>query len=327
MIRCFLCHMIVAPGSGLIDCPGCGARFSPAAYEPERLRAEVAAMVAKSRVLIRGGRVFGPSGWSLDIHGLRAAASRWGRTIRLPLPFRKIPARLISWLAKIEAAPMGNRPDRVALGGIARASEADALIAFAEHYRLLFGRMVFIIDGSEAEADDIRQRLDRAAAGHCRIVVAASPLNGDFGAQRNRVQALAGLPWILQLDTDERPDPALVRNLGAIIADADRWGSRIIAFPRLNLVDEAPSAFYPDIQYRLIRTDIRFARRVHETPIEGVHWRDIQLTLAGRIEHRLSGERVRARSRQYEAIAEGGGKPDDESLLLTPMDDDSISAG
>jgi hypothetical protein len=318
MIRCFLCHTIVSSEPAMIDCPGCGARFAGAGYDPDKLRAEAAAMIGQRRVAIVRGRVTGPAGWSLDIHGLRAAASRWERGICLPRLFRKVPARLICWPAKIAAAQTGTLPRRVALGGIARAGEADALIDFAEHFSGLFGRMAFVIDGSTAEAAIIRQRLEQAAAGRCEIAVSASPLNGDFGAQRNRVQALAGLPWVLQLDTDERPDPELIRNLGAIVADADRWGSRIIAFPRINLVDDVPSAFYPDVQYRLVRVDVRFARKVHETPLEGIHWRDIQLTLAGRIEHRLSSERVRARSLQYETIARGGSKPDDERLLLTP---------
>jgi hypothetical protein len=318
MVRCFLCHTLVSPASAMINCHGCGARFAGAGYDAEKLRAEAAAMIGRSRVAIVHGRVSGPVGWSLDLHGLRAAASRWGRVVRLPRLFRKFPTRLISWPARIEAMETAALPGRVALGGIARAGEADALIGFADRFAPLFGRLAFVIDGSEAEADSIRHRLEQAAAGRCDVAVAAFPLNGDFGAQRNRVQALAGLPWILQLDTDERPDPALVRNLGAIVADADRWGNRIIAFPRINLVDDAPSAFYPDAQYRLVRSDIRFTRKVHETPLDGIHWRDIQLTLAGRIEHRLSSGRVRARSQQYEAIAQGGGKPDDERLLLLP---------
>jgi len=315
---------MVSPEPAVIDCPGCGARFPSAGYEPDRLRAEAAAMVHADRIMITSGRVKGATGWSLDIHGLRAAASRWERVVRLPRLFRKIPTRLINWPARIEAMDNRATPIRVALGGIARAGEADALVGFAEQFSSLFGCMAFVIDGSEADTARVRERLEQAAAGRCDIAVSASPLNGDFGAQRNRVQALAGLPWILHLDTDERPDSALIRNLGAIVADADHWCNRIIAFPRINLVDDVPSAFYPDVQYRLVRADIRFARKVHETPLEGVHWRDVQTTLAGRIEHRLSSGRVRARSVQYEAIVQGGGKPHDERLLLLPAVDGDL---
>lgn len=322
MIRCFLCHMMIRPGATTVDCPGCGARFPADGYDAERFRTELAATVEGRRIAIVRGRAHGPSGWSLDVHALKAAASRRDRTLLLPRLFRYLPTRWTGWPARTGRARQDIPPRNVALGCIARPGEADALVAFAKDYRHLFGRLAFVIDGTDAEALAIERRVGQAAAGHCDVAVAAAPLDGDFGAQRNRVQALADRPWILHLDTDERPDPAMIRNLGWIAADADRNRSRVIAFPRLNLVDGAPSAFYPDIQFRLVRADVRFTRKVHETPLDGVHWRDIQLSLAGRIEHRLSSARVRARSVQYEAIAAGGGKPDDERLLLTPADGD-----
>ena len=66
------------------------------------------------------------------------------------------------------------------------------------------------------------------------------------------------------------------------------------------------------------RSDIRFAGRVHERPV--VPFVESSLALAGALEHRLDGERVRERTRIYEAMSAGAGRPEDEALLLAPFD-------
>ena len=110
----------------------------------------------------------------------------------------------------------------------------------------------------------------------------------------------------------------MINSLGWLVAAADRDGLCSLGLPRRNLVDGVQSASYPDIQYRLNRNEIRFAGRVHERPV--VRFAESSLALAGALDHRLDGARVRERTRLYEAMSTGAGRPEDEALLLVPFD-------
>ncbi len=249
--------------------------------------------------------------WALDPAGLRNAAWRFGfeveptavapNAIRFPHDYRP---------AQAEAVPAQTVPHAVGLGIIARAADTADLVDIATHYRSAFGRIVVLLD---ATADDARELAARLPW----IEVAHHPLDGDFAAQRNRLQDMMQTRWVLQIDTDERP-AALLDALGWMVAAADRDGLRSLGLPRRNLVDGVQSASYPDIQYRLNRSDIRFVGRVHERPV--VPFVESSLALACAIDHRLDGERVRERTRIYEAMSTGAGRPEDEALLLAPFD-------
>ena len=197
-------------------------------------------------------------------------------------------------------------PHAVTLGMIARASEAEAVAALLDDLRPHFAGAIVLVDG---DAAPLAARLPWAQ-------VAAHPLDGDFAAQRNRVQALA-TGWVLQLDSDERPDAALVTALGWLVRAADRDGLRALGLPRRNLVDGVASALWPDIQYRLTHADIRYAGTVHERPV--VPFEQTALALAGAIDHHLSRTRVVERSRIYETMSSGAGRPGDEAALLRPF--------
>lgn len=146
----------------------------------------------------------------------------------------------------------------------------------------------------------------------------AHPLAGDFAAQRNRLQCLAEEGWVLQLDSDERPDHVLLDSLGWLVAAADGDGLLSLGLARSNLVDGAPSALFPDIQYRLNRAEVRFAGTVHERP--GVPFAQTSLALRGAIEHRLDSARVVARTRLYSAMSTSGARLEDEVRLLRRFD-------
>ncbi len=250
--------------------------------------------------------------WTLDPAGLRNAAWRFGfevepiavapDAIRFPPDYR--PARAEAVLAQTV-------PHQVGLGIIARVADTADIVEIATDYRPVFGRIVVLLD---AAADDARE----LAAWLPWIEVAHHPLAGDFAAQRNRLQDMTQTRWVLQIDTDERPDAALLDAIGWLVAAADRDGLRSLGLPRRNLVDGVQSASYPDIQYRLNRSDIRFAGRVHERPV--VPFVESSLALAGALDHRLDGERVRERTRIYEAMSAGAGRPEDEAVLLAPFD-------
>ena len=148
--------------------------------------------------------------------------------------------------------------------------------------------------------------------------VLAHPLDGDFGAQRCRAQDACRAPWVLQLDADERPEPALLDAMDALAAMADRQGLRSLGFRRRNLVDGVWSDLWPDIQYRLNRRELRFRGRVHERPDAG-GWRRSAIVPLGAIEHRLDGKRVRERTRRYGAMEATGARETDETALLRPF--------
>ena len=250
--------------------------------------------------------------WTLDPAGLRNAAWRFGfevepvavarGDVRFPPDYRPAQAR---------SAPARTVRCAVGLGLIARPADVNDIVEIATDYRAPFGRIVVLLDGTADEAGELAARLPW-------IEVAHHPLAGDFAAQRNRLQDAMQTRWVLQIDTDERPDAALLDALGWLVAAADRDGLRSLGLPRRNFVDGTQSASYPDIQYRLNRSDIRFAGRVHERPV--VPFVESSLALAGALEHRLDGERVRERTRIYEAMSTGAGRPEDEALLLSPFD-------
>ncbi|WP_288413156.1 hypothetical protein [uncultured Sphingomonas sp.] len=202
-------------------------------------------------------------------------------------------------------------PHAVTLGMIARASESDRVARLLTDLAPHFADRIVLLDGSEGDA----AALARAVPG---AQVHAHPLAGDFAAQRNRVQALA-TDWVLQLDSDETPDAALLAALGWLTAAADRDGLWALGLPRRNLVDGVQSALWPDIQYRLTRAHIRFAGTVHERPV--VPFERTSLALAGAIEHHLDRPRVIERSKVYEAMSAGAGRPGDEAALLRPFND------
>lgn len=205
--------------------------------------------------------------------------------------------------------PATPEPHAVTLGMIASAGESDRvaqlLIDLAPH----FPDRIVLLDGSKADAAALAQAVPGAQ-------VQAHPLAGDFAAQRNRVQALA-TGWVLQLDSDETPDAALLASLGWLTAAADRERLWALGLPRRNLVDGVQAALWPDIQYRLTRAHIRFAGTVHERPV--VPFERTSLALTGAIEHHLDRTRVVERSKVYEAMSAGAGRPGDEAALLRPF--------
>ncbi|ABQ67501.1 hypothetical protein Swit_1135 [Rhizorhabdus wittichii RW1] len=315
-VRCGLCSAPVDPDGS--RCGECGLAWTgptPPAHDDPRF----AALAACRRLPFRNGHV-DVEGLALGFETFRSLASRFDRTATLgPLARRllgHVPVRLLrSTVTLADFGKVRSASADVALGCIARAADLPALVELAANHGAGFAAIAVMVDGGGDDANRVRAAL-AAIPGLPRLAIDAAPLAGDFGAQRNRVQRLAGTRWVLHLDTDEAPDPRLAANLAAIVADADRHGDKVVGFARLNLVDARPSAFYPDTQYRLVRSDVRFHRKVHESPLPGLDWRTVHRSLGGGLIHRLSRERVRARSIQYEAMAEGAGHPQDERLLL-----------
>lgn len=277
--RCPICGNDRWHDRALPECTHCGLVVATLAFDAARLR----------DAIVESLRDGAPErGFALAPHAWRNAA--WA-------------------LGLVDGRPAVPCPHAVTLGMIARAREADATATMLTDLRPHFPRAIVLLDGTPDDAASLAQAVPWAN-------VHAHPLNGDFAAQRNRVQALAD-GWVLQLDSDETPDAALLDALGWLTAAADRDGVWALGLPRRNWVDGAQSALWPDIQYRLTRAHIRFAGTVHERPV--VPFERTSLALAGAIDHHLVRARVIERSRVYEAMSAGAGRPGDEAALLRPF--------
>lgn len=237
---------------------------------------------------------------------LRRPASAIARHARATLKFEmELPRRTVDLRQSLS------------VGVIARATEIEACVELCRDASRFAGEVVFMLDTEEkTAAAEWRDRLEQACGG-AALSVQAHPLNGDFAAQRNRVQAAASRPWVLQLDTDERLNEAAVGALPWLIADQEKKGRLAVGLARQNLVDGRLSDHFPDVQYRLCHRSLRYRNRVHETP--DLRWWQAIAFVGGAIEHRLERERVLARSLVYEGIETGAGRPWDEQLLLTPF--------
>lgn len=250
-----------------------------------------------------------PADWRCGIYTLRIAGYRFNRAIapldavqaaELACPSKTLPARASTMV-------LAARTD-IALGIMCRPNDLAAVTSTVATLAPYFASVVVLVD------DDRAPTVAQAS-------VAAHRLEGDFAAQRNRLQHLAASRWVLQLDADEHLDTQLLAAMPKIAADADRHGLRSLALPRRNVVDGHVSDLWPDVQYRLNRGDVRFAGKVHERPACADDWRVSSLAPVGAIVHYLSGERVRQRSRDYGTMAADGARPEDEAALLRPFTD------
>lgn len=327
MRRCFVCaadmlalserHLIFPGGRGRrfpLACGSCGVLLDGRA-DASRCRAHLSAALAGETFVSDGQAPYG-----LDLYTLRTAATRFGRGIR-PLDAEGHKALL---------HPHAERAARAGLYDLARAETRPISLGLLCRPIDLDG----VLAGLSAQAawtDDVAILLDAEAAPP-RVVavpgfadgavrVAARPLEGEFAAQRNALQALARHPWMLQLDADESLAPATGRLLPALAAMAEAGAVRSIGLARENRVDGVLADVFPDVQYRLNRRDVAYAGRVHERPHLAGGWRESFITLHGAIEHRLSRAHVEARSRRYEALDPGRGRPEEAEALLRPYRD------
>jgi len=259
-------------------------------------------------------------------------ATQQGRratAVRTSLPVLPI---FVSWpygrtiKAKIEATQVKAEHEldsRLTLGIIAALdawqSTLDLCVDMAAHV----ADIVVVLDTADVSLaaqleSDLRSAVsNRTDKMHQRVI--ARPLGADFAAQRNCIQQQARTDWVLQLDCDERLTAVTKAALSGIINDAQRERWDVVAFSRLNLVDGIASALYPDVQYRLLRREVRFTRAVHEHPkLEpGQH---SFFYLGAEIVHYLASKRLEQRGAWYERIQDGAGRPHDTALLRLPLE-------
>lgn len=309
MSRCALCgnrdrHVRAA---GWRECTHCAMRYAPDTRPIARVTEDLATRLAEPRIDLRADP---PVGWTCAIPTLRIAGYRFGRAIR-PATTEQATALATgdtTLPVHAHAAPLGTTGPAITLGLLGRPADLPAIDALLIRLAPHFAATRVLIDSADPAC----------IAG--RKGYAIHPMNGDFGNQRNRLQDLSDTEWMLQIDTDEDLEPALLAALSPLAADADRHGLTSLAFPRRNLVDGAQSDHWPDVQYRLNRRTVRFAGSVHERPEPSRDWRHAALAPAGAILHQLDAARVRARTRIYGAMDRNGARPADEDALLRPFD-------
>jgi len=258
--------------------------------------------------------------YGLDLYTLRPAATRLGfgvrpredegrSALRHPHDRRAAQAELFA----IDGA------DRhpVSLGLLGRAAERDALLASLPAQAGWTDDVAILLDGPASAP----RTVPVAGFPDGAVRVAARPLDGDFADQRNALQALARHGWMLQLDADESLSPGTGRLLPGLAALAGEGDAISVGLARANRVDGVLSDVFPDVQYRLNRTSVRFAGRVHERPVLDGGWPRSFIGLHGVIEHRLTAAHVRGRSRVYETLDPGRGRSEEEEALMRPYAD------
>ncbi len=157
-------------------------------------------------------------------------------------------------------------------------------------------------DGSASIALEYNRRESQASSivANDKIRLISHALRGDYSAARNRAQSLIAFDWALHVDLDERIEPPALEQLQDLIDDLESRNIEVCGLPRLNTLndvvvndiprvnwtvdqlsklrvenDETRAIVNPDIQYRLVRSHIRWIFPVHEVP-EIVHSGSIQ---------------------------------------------------
>ena len=325
--RCFVCaadmlepsvrHLTFPDGrcrTFPLACASCGVLLAQDA-DQAACREHLAGRLAASAFVSDPDAPYG-----LDIYTLRTAATRRNLGIRpldaaghaaLRQPHDRHAAR--ADLFALDGA--ARRP--VSLGLLCRPAEQAAVLASLPEQAGWTDDVTILLDGPARPP----RAVPVAAFPDGAVRVAARPLAGDFAAQRNALQDLARRAWMLQLDADEAIEPATGHLLPALAALAEAGDAVSVGLARANWVDGVQSDVFPDVQYRFNPACTRFAGRVHERPVLDGGWPRGFITLHGAITHRLSADRVRARSRRYEALDPGRGRLEEEAALLRPYAD------
>ncbi|GJD46061.1 hypothetical protein AFCDBAGC_3941 [Methylobacterium cerastii] len=325
MRRCFVCAADMLEPSGRhlaypggerrdfpIACASCGLLLAPDA-DPARCRADLAARLA--------GPTFVPDpagAYGLDLYTLRSAATALGLGIRPQDAAGRAELRRPHAVRAAQAdlyALDGRERVPVSLGLLCRPPDLDRVLAAVAAHAAWTDDVVVLLDAAAASPRTVSDE----GFPHDAVRVAARPLDGDFAAQRNALQDLAHHPWMLQLDADETLDLAVGRRLPALAALAEAGDVLSVGLARRNRVDGLLSDVFPDVQYRLNRKAVRYEGRVHERPALDGGWPRSFVALHGAIEHHLGRAHVLARSRRYESLAPGRGRPEEEAALLRPF--------
>ena len=214
--------------------------------------------------------------------------------------------------------------------------EPDNVVPFLANLEPFFDEIIFVADGPQPESTKMIEAYVRQeeAPGPTllqrdKIKVIGRALAADFAAQRNFAQERCRSEWVLHADLDERFDRTLLESLRDVIKSMRRTGKTVCGFPRLNyingvLINDLPRHEWTpeglakardkemteikslDPQFRLVRRDIRWRGKVHETPRPlGRNPDQVMLWTRAAIRHPKTLARQRVQDARYEAIAPG----------------------
>ena len=317
-LRCTLCSLAFVPGRSVLP-PLDAYRATDGVYRFENWNSW------QTRVLRRLPPLVGQLPY-FSSTAVRMFAAREGRRVTSLNSSAPWPSGTLQWRhgtilhAGIEDMRCVEGPDsRLTLGIIAAADAWDDVLALWTSLRGCAQDIAVALDTGDAGlAAACQAELAAEAPGRqCQVV--SHPLDRDFAAQRNRVQQAATTDWVMQLDCDERLTARTLQLIPGILDDAEQQGWAAVAFTRNNLVDGVSSAFYPDVQYRLLRRAVRFTRAVHEYPELGPR-QTAFVHLGAGIVHTLRSERFERRGAFYDGIEAGAARPHDTALLRQPLE-------
>ncbi len=214
--------------------------------------------------------------------------------------------------------------------------EPDNVVPFLDNLEPFFDEIVFVSDGPQTKSvrmidEYVRREKEAGPAllNQEKIKIIERSLEGNFGAQRNFGQDRCTFGWVLHADLDERFDRALLENLRDLIRSMRRTGKVVGGFPRLSyldgvLINDVPREEWTseglaryrgkqvsevksfDPQFRLLRRDVRWRGKVHETPEPLATQPDkVMIWPHAFIRHPKTLGRQRQQDVQYEAIATG----------------------
>lgn len=248
------------------------------------------------------------------------------------------PEAIRKWYgASVSRTPVPARSSfPITLGVLLGPGERENLVPFFWQFRDWPGDIVVLDDSSsEREGQVLLHLLGKILGlGPDRVQVLRTPLRGDFGAGRNRIQEAARSPWVLMSDLDERWDMGLLRDLPRLLAQLERDGKTLCGFGRANfldgvLVNDVPSKDWtqeilaqampktlwppknPDVQYRLVRKEEAWVGKIHERPRTLVSQATQAVVLRDYwILHPKSFERQRNQDGFYKSLGQKEGMPE-----------------
>lgn len=302
--RCFCCgaRAFVPIENGWIKCTWCDIQIRDGSADrclemADQLRAFIHSDLARDMEQTE---------WRLTHRTLRIAATSWGLWYD---PARSMPLEIVDSTSMLNLKPIDTFSRKPLSLVVIADCESNALHDMLDRYAALFYDVIVVLDTAGPAPRNIGN-----------VQFYSRLLDGDFGAQRNAGNALAKGEWVFHLDTDETITPTFCKLLASLAGAADDAALRAVGFPRRNFVDGTVSDLFPDIQYRLMRRDVRFQNRVHERPDACNYAEQTIVSQHGTIDHFLSRDRILERSVLYDRLGQSSARHSDDRALLRPFE-------
>jgi hypothetical protein len=298
--RCFCCSArAFAPARlGWVKCTWCDMQIREGHLERQDEMAKQLRALVHSDFAIDAKKMH----WRPTHRTLRIAATRWGLWYNWG---GGNPLDVMDPLKLVKPEPFSSfRKEKLSLVILA-AAEGNALQEVLARHSAYFHDVVVVLDAERRATRFVKN-----------IAFYTRPQNGDFSAQRNAGTGFSEGDWVFHLDTDEKLSDGFCTQLPALAGAAANAGLRAVGFPRRNFVDGDVSDLFPDVQYRLIKRDVRYENAVHERP-DACHYPDQTIVSQhGTIDHFLEKGRIAERSAKYDELGQSPARHADDHALL-----------